>query len=150
RSALRTSFFRMPGMAAPAAAFNELRPIAPVEQHIVELSKLLGTQRIDLTTTAKSAYSFLQFTTIFTILVGLITTILVSLSSTDFGKGDSRAAKTLRVLAIVFPAIGTASAAVIAFYGPQAEVSRATHVLASVRQLHDQMALGVWNLKCVK
>jgi hypothetical protein len=56
----------------------------------------------------------------------------------------------IRILAIIFPALGTASAAVFAFYGPQAEWSQASRTLANVTQLHGQMALGVWKLKCIE
>src|SRR5262249_19667867 len=49
-----------------------------------------------------------------------------------------------------FPALGTAAAGIIAFYSPQADWSQASRTLASVTQLHGQMAVGVWKLKCIK
>jgi hypothetical protein len=78
----------------------------------------------------------------------MITTILVSMSSTEFGRGDGRNQRLIRILAIVFPALGTAAAAVIAFYSPQAEWSQASRTLTSMTQLHGQIALGVWKLTC--
>jgi hypothetical protein len=56
--------------------------------------------------------------------------------------------RLIRVLAIIFPALGTATAAVISFYSPQAEWGQASRTLASEAQLHDQMALTVWRLPC--
>jgi hypothetical protein len=106
------------------------------EHALVQLSKLLSQERIVLRKKAKSAYVFWQTTTVITIFLGMFTTILVSMSSTEFGRGDGNTQRLIRILAIVFPALGTAAAAVFAFYGPQAEWSQASRTLASITQLH--------------
>jgi uncharacterized membrane protein YgcG len=93
-------------------------------------------------------YFFLQFAALISIAIGMITTILVSVSSTEFGRGDGTPQRLIRVFAIIFPALGTATAAVISFYSPQAEWGQTSRTLASETQLHDQMALTVWRLAC--
>jgi hypothetical protein len=91
---------------------------------------------------------FWEVATLLSIAIGMITTILVSVSSTEFGRGDGPPQRLIRVFAIIFPALGTAVAAVISFYGPQGEWVQASRTLASETQLHDQIALTVWKLSC--
>ena len=38
----------------------------------------------------------------------------------------------------------------MAFYTPGQNWSQASHALASIAQLHAQMAVGVWKLKCIE
>jgi hypothetical protein len=118
------------------------------ERALIQLSSILAFQGIALRSKVQSAYFFWQCTSLIAIVLGMITTILVSVSSTEFGRGDGRNQRLIRLLAIIFPALGTAVAAIIAFYSPQAEWSQASRTLASVNQLHGQVALGVWKLKC--
>jgi hypothetical protein len=120
------------------------------ERAILALSQAISVQRLALRDEADSSYRFWEATSVVTIMLGMFTTILVSLSSTEFGRGNGRTQKVIRVLAIVFPALGTAAAAVIAFYGPQAEWGQASRTLASLTQLHGQMAIGVWELHCIE
>lgn len=129
---------------------QEVRIPSHIERAVLTLSKEIASQRQDAAQRADSAYSLWQLTSIITIVLGLFTTILVSLSSTEFGRGDSTIPRAIRILAIVFPALGTASAAVVAFYGPQADWAQASRTLTSLTQLHDQIATGVWNLKCMR
>jgi len=118
------------------------------ETALVQLSDAISEQRLALTVKVRSAYSFWEYATIFSIVIGMITTILVSVSSTEFGRGGGHTQRMIRVLAIIFPVLGTATAAVINFYSPQAEWGQVSRTLASLTQLHGQMALAVWKLKC--
>ena len=77
----------------------------------------------------------------------MLTTIVVSMSTTDFGRGETPTAVLIRLCAIILPALGTAATAAFAFYGPQATWAQATRTLTSLAQLHGDMALGVWNLE---
>jgi hypothetical protein len=120
-----------------------------LERAILTLSQSVSAQRRALRARADSAFRFLEATSIITIILGMFTTILVALSSTEFGRGDGRIQRLIRILAIIFPALGTAAAALIAFYSPQAEWSQASRTLASLTQLHGQMAIGVWKLHCI-
>jgi hypothetical protein len=118
------------------------------ERSLIQLSKDLTETRLGLLSKVRSAYVFFEITTLVSITIGMITTILVSISSTDFGRGDGKYQRLIRVLAIIFPALGTATAAVIGFYSPQAAWGQASRTLASVTQLHDHMALAVWKVTC--
>src|SRR5262249_17174698 len=51
--------------------------------------------------------------------------------------------------AIVLPVLGTAVASVSAYYSPSQEVGQAKATLASLAQLHSQIALEVWSTNCV-
>jgi len=118
------------------------------ERNLIQLSKALSEQRVRLMPKVRSTYFFWQLATLISIAIGMITTILVSVSSTEFGRGDGPPQRLIRMLAIIFPALGTAMAAVISFYSPQAEWGQASRTLASETQLHEEMALTVWKLTC--
>jgi hypothetical protein len=118
------------------------------EHALIRLSAELSEQRASLIPKVRSAYFFWQLVTLVSIAIGMFTTILVSVSSTEFGRGDGRSQRLIRVFAIILPALGTATAAVIGFYSPQVEWGQASRTLASDTQLHDQMALTVWKLTC--
>jgi hypothetical protein len=121
-----------------------------LENAIVALSQTLARQRIVLRARVESAYRTWETFTLIAIALGMITTIIVSLSSTVYGRGEGRVATGMRILAVVMPALGTAVTAVIAFYGPQAEYNQESRTLASVRQLHGQMEVGVGKLRCIE
>ena len=118
------------------------------EHTLVQLSTQLSEQRLRLIPKVRSAYFFWQLATLISIAIGMVTTILVSVSSTEFGRGDGPGQRLIRVFAIIFPALGTATAAVISFYSPQLEWGQASRTLASETQLHDEIALTVWKLTC--
>jgi uncharacterized membrane protein YgcG len=118
------------------------------EHNLIQLSKQLSEQRIRLIPKVRATYSFSQLATLIAIAIGMITTILVSVSATEFGRGDGPPQRLIRVLAIIFPALGTATAAVVSFYSPQAEWVQASRTLASETQLHDEIALTIWKLTC--
>ena len=119
------------------------------ELAILSISSTLGLQRTLLRDKVRIAYSWWQWTSIVTIVLGLVTTIVVSLSSTKFFAEGSFADMWIRGAAIGLPAIGTAAAAFIAFYSPQAEWSQSSRTLAGLSQLHGQIALSIWKQKCV-
>jgi hypothetical protein len=119
------------------------------EHSLLVLSQTLSTQRIWSRRKVTATYQFWEITSIITIGLGMLTTILVSLSSTEFGRGERHSQRLVRIFAIVFPALGTAAAAIIAFYGPQAEWGQASRALAGMAQLHGQMAIDVWKLPCI-
>src|SRR5204863_4856557 len=99
-----------------------------------ELSKSLADLRFQSQERAGTAYSLWQYCTLLTIALGMVTTILVSLSSTEFGRGEAPVARAIRTLALLFPILGTATAAVVAFYNPQTSWTQANRTLASATQ----------------
>ena len=127
---------------------DEIHRVQRSQHGLVQLSAELSELRLALIPKVRSMHLFWELTTLLSIAIGMITTILVSVSSTEFGRGDGPHQRLIRVLAIIFPALGTATAAVISFYSPQAEWVQASRTLASETQLHDQIALTVWKLAC--
>jgi len=138
-----------PGSAPPDPfrSQSSIRTTDNLEYRLLMVSLSIFNDRGQYWVLRRKNYRSLQVSTWLTIGIGLITTILVSLSSTEFGRGDAGAAPVLRILAIVFPALGTATAAIIAFYRFTDEMGRTSHTLASLRQLHGQMALEIWSLR---
>ncbi len=128
---------------------NGQRPPTSYERGYMELSRILANQRTLLSDRTKSAYNVWQVAALVTIGLGLITTVLVSLSTNELGQGQGVTQRTIRILAVIFPALGTAAAAVVAFYGPQAEWTQSSRTLVSLSQLHGQLALDLWKMKCV-
>ncbi|WP_157376228.1 hypothetical protein [Burkholderia ubonensis] len=97
-----------------------------------------------------SAYVIAQAGSFLSILIGLLTTILVALSSSEVGKRADRMGVRIRVGALVMPAIGTAVAAVIAFYDPYGNLARQSQLASGLQQLHKQIAFGVLQFDCPK
>lgn len=89
-----------------------------------------------------------QLATLITILVGLITTVLVSLSSGRFFSETDKAGKWIRIGAIALPAIGTAIAAIVAFYNPSGQLATATATLSNLRQIQSQVLDMSMQLEC--
>jgi len=149
RTYVKDSFGRN-GEEYANSASNRLtqQTILPVARELGLLSTSIVRGRADNALTAAKAYTTLQVSTWAAILLGLATTVLVSLGATEFGKGESRTARTIRILAIIFPALGTAAAAVTAFYAPREDLARSSQALASFRQVHDQIASELGPLNC--
>jgi hypothetical protein len=122
------------------------RPANRQELALAQLSYAIAKHRVEARTKTQAAYALWQFSTLTTIVIGLVTTIVVSLSATEFVK-NGRIALAVKVLAIVFPVIGTAFAAIIAFYGPQAEWSQSSRTFAALSQLHGQIALDIFKIE---
>jgi hypothetical protein len=97
------------------------------QEHEVVVLGLLDSMKVSMTS----------------IVVGMITTIIVAISATDYGKDRIE----IRILAIVLPALTTAAAAAFAFYGPQFAWSQAARTLSSLSYLHGQMALEIWEVE---
>jgi hypothetical protein len=113
---------------------------------IAQLSSEILHRRIAIDDRVSKAYALAQIGALTAILIGLLTTVLVALSSSDFGKQQTRTALTIRIGALVSPALGTAAAAVIAFYDPNGTLARQSQVAAGLQQLHAQISNAVWSL----
>jgi hypothetical protein len=132
---------------APYGGFDK-PPISvpPAYVRIGQLSKAILRKRIAIDDRLSKAYTLAQVGALTSILIGLVTTVLVALSSSEVGKQQTRAALTIRIGALVFPALGTAAAAIIAFYDPSGTLARQSQVAAGLQQLHAQMSNAVWSL----
>ena len=121
--------------------------VSPLYIQVAHLSSSIQDKRIAIDEGLSKSYRLAQVGAISSILIGLITTVLVALSSTEIGKRQSHTALTIRTTALVFPALGTATAAIIAFYDPNGSLARQTQVAAGLQQLHSQMAASVWSFR---
>lgn len=148
RRSFRTDFLRPAGAERDASKALKRPPIVQ-EINVVQLSDSMLTQRTELSRKTNDAYIYLQYVQWLTILIGLLTTVVVSVSSTElFGKSDTRLGMGLRFLAIFLPAFGTAVAAINSFYNPRDDWNRTANALANISQLHGQIAVGIWSLEC--
>jgi hypothetical protein len=121
-----------------------------VENRIAQLHNSIFSNRKYFDFTARDSYTTMTIAVMLSIFIGLCTTILVSLSSTDILAAGSKAARNVKLLAIVFPAVGTATAAVVAFYSPSDKYFRARQTLAALGQMHRQIANEVAKSDCVR
>ena len=124
--------------------------VHPVYIRIAQLSSSLLHKRIAIEERLTKAFMLAQTGAFASILIGMVTTILVALSSTEIGKQRNRTASVIRIGALVFPALGTAVAAIIAFYDPSGTLARQSQVASGMQQLHAQMANEVWSLKPIE
>jgi hypothetical protein len=124
--------------------------IPPFQQRqIIHLSSGIYRQRIASALSVRAAYTETQIIQWIIIALGFLTTVVVSLSTLDLIKGR-KLELPLRIFAIVLPVVGTAAAAINAFYNPSQELGAAKRSLASLGQLHDQIASEIWTLRCVR
>jgi hypothetical protein len=138
------------GFIRPPDQRTEKKPpvfVAPPYIRVAQLSGSIMRKRIAIDDRLSKAYTLAQVGALTTILIGLVTTVLVALSSSEIGKKETRAALTIRTGALIFPALGTAAAAIIAFYDPNGTLARQSQVAAGLQQLHAQMSNVVWSFK---
>lgn len=123
-------------------------PAPPAVQDIQELGRALYWERQAAAGRIEESYATLQLLTWASVLIGLITTVLVGLRGSTLAEGNGFWARCITVFAIAFPAIGTAVAAVAAFYSPREELARSSQQLAGLRQVHAQIAMEVRAIPC--
>lgn len=119
-----------------------------VERHLLRLNGDMLDQRMVLYERMETNYSRLQVAKWAAVIVGLITTVLISLSATELGKGDALGPRMLRTFAIIFSALATAVAAISAFYNPDVELGNARRAFAAVKLLQGQIARDLMEIPC--
>jgi hypothetical protein len=136
--------------------WKEEKPTSDLtSQHraVIGISNGLFLQRVDAVERAGDAFKSSQTFVVSAIIIGLLTTVFISLSSTDIIKDTNPALRTIKisvkVLAIVLPAVGTAVAALSAFYDPGSDRVRYSSIVEAASNLHRQIAAGVGSLACV-
>ncbi|HFT3385317.1 Uncharacterised protein [Klebsiella quasipneumoniae] len=122
--------------------------ILPIANEISVFSEGILRARIQNAENAADAYVRLQISVWSTVFLGLATTVLVSLSSTEFGQEKSVLGRVIRILAIILPALGTAVAAISAFYAPREDLARSSQALVSLRQIHYQISSEIGLIPC--
>ena len=117
--------------------FDKIRPIG----------NTIFYQRVDMAREIEESLTVLEIATIAGILIGLGTTIFAGLRGDDSGvSGDWKNA--VRVLAIVFPALGAAVAAVAAVYVPREQFIRTSQALTNLQQLHAEVRTQLTQVQC--
>jgi hypothetical protein len=125
----------------PAHAFS-------VAMDLQTLGSALYWERLTAAGRIEDSSARLRLLTWAGILIGLITTVLVGLRASTLADGKGFWPSTITVLAIAFPAIGTAVAAMLAFESPREEIARSAQQLAALRRVHTQIATEVRALPC--
>jgi hypothetical protein len=82
------------------------------------------------------------------ILIGLGTTICAGLRSDEQALGGWT--RAVRILAVVFPAVGTAVAAITAVYATRDELLRGSQSLAALQQINTEFQLWLSRESCPK
>jgi hypothetical protein len=153
----------LPASLQESLGSYELEPVAGYIEHssflsvnpkylrVAGLSRLILMKRVAVDRNLSTAYNIAKVGAFSAIFIGLLTTVFVALSSTDFGKQQNFIGTGIRVGALALPAIGTAVAALIAFYDPNGNLARASQVASGLQQLHTQITLATWKeLTCSK
>jgi hypothetical protein len=122
--------------------------LAPPVRDLVALGNALYWERFIAAARIEDNTARRSFFTWAGILIGLITTVLVGVRAATFASGTGFWPGTITVLAIAFPAIGTAVAAIAAFYAPADEIARSTQHLAALRRVHVQIATEASTVPC--
>ncbi|BBP95789.1 hypothetical protein BSFA1_09180 [Burkholderia sp. SFA1] len=117
---------------------------------VLNLSNLILARRIATDRKLATAYTTAMVGAFLSIVIGLLTTVFVGLSSSEFGKKENRWGYMIRLGALILPAIGTATAAAIAFFDPNGNLARQNQLALGLQQLHYQLAATAWKIECPK
>jgi hypothetical protein len=114
----------------------------------VGIADPLFYERVALARAADNSFTVLETATFASIIIGLATTIFAGLRGDDQTLGGWK--RTVAVLAVVFPALGTAIAALAAFYSPREQLLQISQSLTALQQLHTDMQIGITHTACPK
>jgi hypothetical protein len=135
--------------------WTEEKPIGELtSQHraVIGLSNALFMERIDSSEKLGTISPSLEKSQVLAIIIGLLTTVFISLSSTDIIKDTNVTLRTIKIsvkiFAIVLPAVGTAVTALNAVNDSRAEQAKYSRIFDSAVLLHRQIALGIASLSC--
>jgi hypothetical protein len=118
----------------------------PIFDHLKLIANALFNDRVVLANAIDRTFTVLEWAAMASILIGLATTICAGLRSDDQALGSWT--RRVRILAVVFPALGTAVASVTSFYGPREELLRVSQALVTLQELHSEIQLGLSREPC--
>jgi len=125
-----------PASSPPITLDSPSYPLAAVS-----LSDAIGRARIDLAQQKASDYVLMQIFEWLAVIVGAVTTILVSIKAMDSEHTPRFLA--IGIAAIIFSALGTGVATLNSFYSFHTTYVQTDHTLATLRQIHLDLALGL-------
>lgn len=82
------------------------------------------------------------------ILLGMATTIVSALNSSEFGSGSGKWAATIKITAIVLPALSTAITAYAALYSPPDLATRKAQLVSNLSSLGSDIAVAIADVPC--
>ena len=107
----------------------------------IYLSHAVARARVEAMGSAHDSYSRMQYFQIATVIIGAITTILISIKSTSID--NTRLSLLIGILAIIFSSVGTATSALNSFYSPREGYIKNQKSLSVLRKLHMDIATTV-------
>jgi hypothetical protein len=114
----------------------------PYSSAVLYLSREIVAKRAELASEARTAYRQVARFEWVIVVIGAITTILISLKSV-IDNPFKRWNTWIGVFAIVFSAAGTAASGLNAFYGGREAHARDERLLSYLRRMHNDMAVTV-------
>lgn len=111
-----------------------------LQRSILNISREASLARAEFAGSASNSRSDMLFYQWMIVIVGALTTILVSIKSMSNGTEHGRAYFIVGILAVVFSACGTALASMNSFLSPNDNYVRSERALLQVRQLHWELA----------
>lgn len=107
----------------------------------IYLSHAVARARVEAMGSAHDSYSRMQYFQIATVIIGAITTILISIKSTSID--NTRLSLLIGILAIIFSSVGTATSALNSFYSPREGYIKNQKSTSVLRKLHMDIATTV-------
>jgi len=107
----------------------------------IYLSHAVARARVEAMGSAHDSYSRMQYFQIATVIIGAITTILISIKSTSID--NTRLSLLIGILAIIFSSVGTATSALNSFYSPREGYIKNQKSVSILRKLHMDIATTV-------
>lgn len=133
-----------------SSVLSAVENLSPVYYRMCMLNDRLWKNRFGLELSLSDTYRIAHHGTFFIIIIGFLTTAMVGLSSTELGKQTTRIALSIRVAALILPALGTAVVAMTAFYNPSANIVRQLQAVSGLQQLQTEISSSVWKMDCPK
>jgi hypothetical protein len=114
----------------------------------IYLSDAITRARIESANNAYSNHSTMLWFQWAIVIIGAVTTILISLKSIVPGEDTlKRLSLHIGIAAILFSSIGTATSALNSFFGPREAYLKAERSLAALRQLHSDVAVQIAGIR---
>jgi hypothetical protein len=107
------------------------------------LSDSIARNRFEAAVNANNNYSNMFNFQLSIIIIGAITTVLISIKSISNSENWATTYFWIGIFAIIFSSIGTATSTLNAFFGPREAYFRTERSLASLRQLHTEIAARI-------
>jgi hypothetical protein len=136
------------GRDRAAAKGAETFTLSNFQRAAIYLSDAIARARFESALNASANHMDMFWFQLFIVLIGAVTTILISIKSITNDDQSKRYLPSgfffaIGIIAIATTAIGTAASALNAFYGPRENYLKSERNLAALRQLHAEIAVAV-------